>query len=100
MGIFGRFYFYFFRKELDSSLYSEMGNIIASRIATQLKKNGDFEVMISPPQPVGEDRIQFVLKEGDSSFRRTYAHNYKNTVIPLETLLLPGPLGGSWTCLR
>src|SRR4051794_39611054 len=39
-----------FSKQLDSSLYSELGNILASQMATQLSNKSGMDLHISPPQ--------------------------------------------------
>jgi hypothetical protein len=80
---------------LDVSLYSEMGNILASRIANQLTSHNKMEVMVSPPSPISEDQFEQLIRRTTGMIRRSYVHLYKSTVIPVETVILPSPSEGT-----
>lgn len=75
-----------FAKELDMSIYSEVGNIIASRLVTQLSEEG-IDVTISSPKHLDPKQIKLLLGNKESIIRRTYAHLLKNSVIPLEATI-------------
>jgi len=74
---------------LDSSIYQELGNIIASHTATQLSKRDSLSWMISAPQPVQNEQLKKILETTPAILRRTYTHIYEQTLIPIETLFLP-----------
>jgi len=83
-----------FPRALDISTYSELGNVIASRMATQLNTQNGIEVMVSPPQSIGENQLKQIIQRVNPITRRTYAHFYMDSVIPVETLVLPTPSEG------
>lgn len=83
-----------FEKDLDHSTYTEFGNLLASRLATQLQTENGLDVMISPPQSLEHGLVQKLLEKNSSIIRRTYAHFYKNSVISVETLVLSAPSEG------
>ena len=81
-------------KNLDLSLYSELGNILASKIANQLFVDRQLQVEISPPQTLSENQLASILQSGSSTTRKTYVHRYENKIFYLETLFVPSPLEG------
>ena len=77
-----------FENDLDHSTYTELGNLLASRLATRLQVENALDVMISPPQRIEASLVQSLTQKNSSIIRRTYAHFYKNSVISVETLVL------------
>ncbi len=84
-----------FEKDLDQSLYSEMGNIIVSQLATRLNTDQGAVLMISAPKILSESQFKKLGVEDNTNFRRTYSHFFRDSVIPIETLILSAPLEGS-----
>jgi len=78
----------FFEKSLDPSVYSELGNVLASRIVSQLHAQEGMDLMISPPKLLNPDQVAKILKGMSPAIRKTYAHFYKNSVIPVESVVL------------
>ena len=81
-------------KNLDLALYSELGNILASKIANQLFVDRQLQIEISPPQLLSENQLASILESGSSTTRKTYVHRYENKIFYLETLFVPSPLEG------
>ena len=63
-----------FDQGLDVSTYSEVGNIIASRMSTHLSESEGLDVMISPPRVLSNAQIQGFLRSADAQ-SRTYHHH-------------------------
>jgi hypothetical protein len=80
-----------FARDLDISMYSELGNIIASQIVQQLSGAKDLDLMISPPQLLKEGQLKRITQNNPTFVQRTYGHFYKNSVIPVEALVMPAP---------
>ncbi len=79
----------FFQSTLDASMYAEVGNLLASQVATQLYFKNGLEVMISPPQSFTQAQVQSLCHSSVSEIRRqTYCHFYQNSVIPIETWVI------------
>src|SRR4051812_47893563 len=78
-----------FSKELDSSVYSELGNILVSKMATQLNLQAGADVIISPPHFLSPPQVEKILLASQPLERKTYGHFYQNSVIPIETWILP-----------
>ncbi len=76
-------------KHLDPSIYSELGNIIASQLSNRLYSEKGLEVLISPPVEISTQRLNQILNKESKMIRKTYVHSYKNLLIPIETLILP-----------
>src|SRR4051794_8579843 len=51
-----------FTHGLDTSVYAELGNILASRVADRLNESSGLDVMISPPQTLGESGLKNIAK--------------------------------------
>ncbi len=81
-----------FDHELDTSLYSELGNLIVSKIANYLSAKNGLEIMISPPQSLNHAQAKKIIQTNTQAIKRTYVHFYNNSFIPIETVLLPTPL--------
>lgn len=75
---------------LDLSTYSEAGNIIASRLASDLADRHGLEVSISPPRVLSRSQLQLLFKSGERT-TRSYVHRYGLHAIPLQAVLLPAP---------
>ena len=87
-----------FDKTLDVSTYTEMGNVLASRIASRLGNDSGLETMISPPRFLSSEQLQSqvspVLSALENSGIRIqvqdYAHNHGENSISLQLLIIPG----------
>ena len=77
-----------FDKDLDESVYSEFGNLLVSRIATELSSKNGLEVTISPPMKFNPSRLQKLIQRV-TAIRKTYVHFHNNSAIPIETWILP-----------
>jgi hypothetical protein len=73
---------------LDPSVYSEAGNIIASRIASSLSGEGRLEVAVSPPLLLTRLQLTRLLASEDAVVR-LYVHRQEHRAIPLQAVLLP-----------
>lgn len=78
-----------FDRGLDLSTYTELGNIIASRFATRLSDASSIDVMISPPQTLGEPLFRKLTSAAPSLLSRTYRHLDGKLSVPIQVLLLP-----------
>lgn len=78
---------------LDVSTYSEAGNIIASRLATQLATRHGLELTISPPRVLNHSQLTHLLNinKGGEKTARTYVHRQGSRAIELQAVLLPAP---------
>lgn len=83
-----------FESDLDFSVYSELGNLLVSQIANQLSSRNGLDVMITPPQLLREDQAIKITENSPQLIRKNYAHFYKNSTIPIETLIVPTPIEG------
>jgi hypothetical protein len=74
-----------------SSVYSELGNLLASKISTELSRHGAKDTMISPPIPLTKEMTSTLLKRAglENSVQRRYLHLKKEFIVPVEVLLLP-----------
>jgi CheC-like family len=79
----------FFQKSLDRSTYTELGNVLASQIATQLASQTGTDVMISPPQHLNDSQRNQIIRHKLPLIRKNYLHYVENLVVPLETWVLP-----------
>ncbi len=66
---------------LDLSIYSEMGNIIAARVASTLEQNSNTDWMITPPVCIQSNEITKTPQPIDFSQLYEYHH-----LIDLETI--------------
>ena len=74
-------------KGLDASVYSEAGNIIASRFASALAKHDQREVTVSPPLLLSSMRLKALLASGSGAVK-TYIHRQGGQNTALRVLLL------------
>ena len=77
---------------LDLSTYTELGNILASRLATNL--TGPGEVMISPPIHLNHSQLERLMRAQQPVLQRSYIHLNKNTAVTVQTLILLTPSEG------
>jgi hypothetical protein len=77
-----------FASDLDFSIYAELGNVIASQLASQLSRMKNIEVMISSPQDLSNLMLKR-LRNIEPIFRMSYGHCYNNQVIPVEAWIVP-----------
>jgi len=87
-----------FDSNLDCSTYTELGNLLAGRWVTQIQKERKLDLMISPPQMIQPNFLEklknrFMLSE-QPIIQKTYAHMFKNFIIPIETLIFLSPAEG------
>ena len=79
-----------FEKELDFSTYTELGNVVASQLATQLNRRDGTDVMISPPRPLSQARLAKILPalRAPGTVVRTYLHRMAGKAeIPVHVLI-------------
>ncbi len=75
-----------FDSDLDISIYSEMGNVIASRMITHLHQKEGADILLSPPKVLNAGQLA-VLMKSEQSHKRTYLHRQKDQVIQVEVLI-------------
>jgi len=82
-----------FDRELDHSTYTEMGNILASRLATELSRRHGIDTLISPPRVLSMARVERAARSASAAtprvLQKTYVHQHKNRHVPVEVLILP-----------
>ncbi len=76
------------REGLDFSMYAEVGNIIASQIATQLASRHAVDCVISPPQRLKESQLRTLLSAFPIRHSQTYTHTLEGEVVRLPALFL------------
>jgi hypothetical protein len=84
----------------DESMYTEMGNILASKLCQSLSEQEKSEMMISPPIQLQSHQL-LRLASQHSGVRRVYSHRYLKNGIETSTDVetwtlangLEGPLG-------
>ncbi len=74
-----------FDQGLDPSTYSEMGNIIASRLSSA----------ISPPRNMEPGRVAALVRSADLVETRTYFHTHGGITVTVHALLLTAPSEGA-----
>jgi hypothetical protein len=84
----------FFDPALDISTYSEFGNILGSKLVSQLNSDQNLDLMVSPPVVLNASQLGKIDLNTAPAVRKTYIHIYNNTVIPVETWILPIALEG------
>jgi hypothetical protein len=75
----------------DSSMYSEMGNILASRIATALGNRDEIYLTVSPPTSLTNATVRILLQTTQPAYRRTYLHIHENNTTRVEAIILASP---------
>lgn len=78
-----------FDQGLESDLYLEMGNILASHFANQLQAQTSLEeVMITPPHITTNSKAIAQLKGEEELIHRDYVHDYLGKLIPVSVHLM------------
>ncbi|MGK5084160.1 hypothetical protein WDW37_12760 [Bdellovibrionota bacterium FG-1] len=78
-----------FEEGLDVSVYSEMGNVIASQMVTSLAEKEGVDLYISPPKILSSVQLSTILKN-QHGVARTYLHQPPNAPsILLQALVIP-----------
>lgn len=78
----------FFARELDASTYTELGNVLASKIATYLNSQIGTEVMVSSPHMLNSPQLERILTHASPLIRRTYMHFRKESIVPIEAWII------------
>jgi hypothetical protein len=73
-------------KGLDDEVYSEAGNLIASRLATELGAAHGLDVMISPPRSLAPEQILRLAPRFLVS--KTYLHRHEDHAVPVQVAIL------------
>lgn len=77
-------------KGLDLEVYSELGNLLAARIALELHRKGGLDVMISPPYSLSPKRLEEILASPPGKMiRQAYLHRYGSATVRMEAVILP-----------
>ncbi len=74
----------------DLSLFEELGNVLASRLATELGETQSLDVLITPPKRLKPRRLASLLHgmEKDEIARRTYFFFHSGKTIPVDTWIV------------
>ena len=82
-----------FDKERDAFAYSELGNVMAGRLATHL---GAF-FMISPPKPLSQYALKRIaeMAQGYQATIRRFRHYHGNDKVALQTAFILHPEKGA-----
>ena len=75
---------------LNSSMYAEMGNILASRLASRYPFGT--EIVISPPMLLNSKRVASLLKLSSRALQSDFVHRWEGREIRVLTLFLPALL--------
>lgn len=70
---------------LDLSTYAEAGNVLASRVATELARSGALDIMVSPPLPLAPSRLGAF--PGPWILDRTYLHLHQGVAATVRLLV-------------
>ncbi|MFL5813575.1 MAG: chemotaxis protein CheC [Bdellovibrionia bacterium] len=73
---------------LDVSMYSEAGNIIASKLATILAEKHGVDVVISPPARLERTQLNLLASATQDIAEKTYVHSHAGKEVLLDALLL------------
>jgi hypothetical protein len=78
-----------FDRALDHSMYSELGNILASKLCQRLSEQGEGDLMITPPLMLKPEQLQRLSLTGAPFIRQSYEHAYQDKKVLVETIILP-----------
>lgn len=81
-----------FEKGLDTSAYVEMGNILASRLATHLSLKAGLDVMISPPKLLNAQELITLIQSQQTVAQKNYLHVHQGKSIQIKALVLSSPM--------
>jgi hypothetical protein len=86
-----------FDSQLDSNIYSELGNILASQFASRLQQLEDSmePILISPPMKLSTPLLTRWLEARPSLLARTYWHRFEDRSVAVHALVLSGEQGGT-----
>lgn len=76
-------------RDLEFSIYSEFGNILASRWVGQLSDALGQDFVLSHPMQISKSVIQAVESKLIPLVRRQYIHAHQSKEVPLEFWVLP-----------
>jgi hypothetical protein len=74
--------------DLDVSMYSEAGNIIASKLATILAEKHGVDVVISPPTRLERAQLNLLASTTQEVAEKSYVHSHAGKEVLLDALLL------------
>lgn len=80
-----------FPKGMDYSTYAELGNVILSRVVTELNRAQNLELMITPPQFLSSKQLDAFDLRHDRHVRRIYSFSPENEPVSVETVILDTP---------
>lgn len=72
-------------RDLDVSMYAEMGNIIVCRMISNIGK--DLDVIIGSPKELSESSIRKLCRQSNPVLRK-YCHYHDDLVIPVQTVIM------------
>jgi hypothetical protein len=75
-------------KGLDSSVYSEAGNILASRLVTALAREASLDVVLSPPQILSGDLYSKLDARWETLLERDYLHLHEKNSVQVRCRLV------------
>lgn len=78
-----------FDKGLDTSVYTELGNVIAARTASKLGNEKGLDLLISPPKRLDAKQVGKIVDQGSMIIHRTYLHVHQGVSIPVQAWILP-----------
>jgi len=73
-----------FDSRLDVSMYTEMGNIMASHATGNIKP-----AMMTPPRILNELRLRSILENRSELNYRSFVHDYQNQAVPVHIAIVP-----------
>jgi CheY-specific phosphatase CheX len=80
---------FLFDKGLDASTYTEMGNILASQLASHLAERHGVDEMISPPILANSERVASLLKAQTDIATQSYTHVHQGNSVTVRMLIIP-----------
>jgi hypothetical protein len=82
-----------FDETLDASMYSELGNILASKLCQGLSEEGEGDLMVTPPLQLNSQQLSRLSRLSLSQLQLcenvAYQHVYGDKTVAIETLILP-----------
>lgn len=77
---------------LDLSMYSEVGNILASRLSQGLSQAEDKDLLVSPPKPIPFKKALELIKSNSSWIHQTYVHQHGGQLVSIQTYVCLAPI--------
>lgn len=78
-----------FDRALDVSMYSELGNILASQLCQRLSELGEGDLMITPPLVLKPEQLGKLALMNSPFTQKSYEHRDGEKAVVIETLILP-----------